>query len=73
MIIVFALFLLTLLVIYHLSARLQPAEPGGEWLRVGAVALTDQSNMFGAVRFPRAAMAAGVKPIFGARATCCVI
>ncbi|MEJ2149754.1 MAG: hypothetical protein P8Z40_09750 [Chloroflexota bacterium] len=32
--------LVSLLAVWHLSARLQPDEPGGEWLRVGAVALT---------------------------------
>ena len=31
-----------------------------------AVALTDQCNLFGAVKFYKAAMAAGVKPIIGA-------
>ena len=31
-----------------------------------AVALTDLNNMFGAVRFYRAALSAGVKPILGA-------
>ncbi|MEE4184435.1 MAG: PHP domain-containing protein, partial [Gammaproteobacteria bacterium] len=31
-----------------------------------AVALTDQCNLFGAVKFYKAALAAGVKPIFGA-------
>lgn len=31
-----------------------------------AVALTDQSNLFAAVKFYRAATAAGIKPIFGA-------
>lgn len=32
-----------------------------------ALALTDENNMFGAMRFYRAATAAGVKPIFGLR------
>ena len=31
-----------------------------------AVALTDQSNLFAAVKFYKAAMSAGIKPIFGA-------
>ena len=31
-----------------------------------AVAMTDRNNMFGAVRFYRAALAAGIKPILGA-------
>ena len=35
-------------------------------LGMPAVALTDQSNMFGLVKFYRAAVAAGVKPIAGA-------
>ena len=34
-----------------------------------AVALTDLNNMFGAVRFYRAALDAGVKPILGADLT----
>ncbi len=34
-----------------------------------AVALTDLNNMFGAVRFYRAALAAGIKPILGADLT----
>lgn len=33
---------------------------------MGAVALTDQMNLFAAVKFYKAARAAGVKPIFGA-------
>ena len=32
----------------------------------GALAITDLSNLFGAVKFYRAARAAGVKPILGA-------
>ena len=35
-------------------------------LGMPAVALTDQSNMFGLVKFYRAAGAAGIKPIAGA-------
>ncbi|MBT3347173.1 MAG: DNA polymerase III subunit alpha [Thiotrichales bacterium] len=40
------------------------SEDGAEYVR--AVAITDVGNMFAAVKFFRAATAAGVKPIFGA-------
>ena len=40
-------------------------------LGMPAVALTDQSNMFGLVKFYRAAVAAGIKPIAGADVLVC--
>ena len=33
--------------------------------KMPAVALTDQSNLFGMVKFYRTAMASGIKPVFG--------
>ena len=35
-------------------------------LGMGAVAITDQTNMYGAVEFQAVARGAGVKPVFGA-------
>ena len=46
-------------------ARIKPLVNRVAELDMPAVALTDQSNMFALVRFYKAAMAAGVKPIAG--------
>jgi DNA polymerase-3 subunit alpha len=46
-------------------ARVKPLVARVAQLGMPAVALTDQSNMFALVRFYKAAMAAGVKPICG--------
>ena len=46
-------------------ARIKPLVQRVAELEMPAVALTDQSNMFALVRFYKAAMAAGVKPICG--------
>ena len=46
-------------------ARVKPLVGRVAELGMPAVALTDQSNMFALVRFYKAAMAAGVKPICG--------
>ena len=46
-------------------ARIKPLVGRVAELGMPAVALTDQSNMFALVRFYKAAMAAGVKPIGG--------
>ncbi|MCB1801421.1 MAG: PHP domain-containing protein, partial [Gammaproteobacteria bacterium] len=46
-------------------ARIKPLVKRVAELDMPAVALTDQSNMFALVRFYKAAMAAGVKPIGG--------
>ena len=46
-------------------ARIKPLVGAVAEERMPAVALTDQSNMFALVRFYKAAMAAGVKPICG--------
>ena len=46
-------------------ARVKPLVARAAELGMPAVALTDQSNMFALVRFYKAAMAAGVKPICG--------
>ncbi|MCB1922232.1 MAG: DNA polymerase III subunit alpha [Gammaproteobacteria bacterium] len=46
-------------------ARIKPLVKRVAELGMPAVALTDQSNMFALVRFYKAAMAAGVKPIGG--------
>jgi DNA polymerase-3 subunit alpha len=46
-------------------ARIKPLIQSAAELGMPAVALTDQSNMFALVRFYKAAMAAGVKPICG--------
>jgi DNA polymerase-3 subunit alpha len=45
--------------------RIKPLVARAAELGMPALALTDQSNMFAAVRFYKAAMAAGVKPIIG--------
>jgi len=45
--------------------RIKPLMKKAAGYNMPAVALTDQSNLFGMVKFYRAAMAAGVKPIFG--------
>ncbi|MCF6191320.1 MAG: PHP domain-containing protein, partial [Cocleimonas sp.] len=42
--------------------QLMPAIQAGG---MAAVAMTDQNNMYGLVKFYRAARAAGIKPIFG--------
>ena len=47
-------------------ARIKPLVSQVAEQQMPAVALTDQSNMFALVRFYRAAIAAGVKPIAGA-------
>jgi DNA polymerase-3 subunit alpha len=47
------------------TARIKPLVRRVAELGMPAVALTDQSNMFALVRFYRAAMAAGVKPLCG--------
>jgi DNA polymerase-3 subunit alpha len=47
-------------------ARIKPLVKGVAASGMPAVALTDQSNMFALVRFYKAAVAAGVKPIAGA-------
>jgi DNA polymerase-3 subunit alpha len=46
--------------------RIKPLVKRAAELGLGAVAVTDQSNLFCLVRFYQAAMAAGVKPIVGA-------
>jgi DNA polymerase III subunit alpha len=46
-------------------ARVKPLVQRAADLGMPAVALTDQSNMFALIRFYKAAMAAGVKPICG--------
>ena len=46
-------------------ARIKPLVRRAAELGMPAVALTDQSNMFALVRFYKAAMAAGIKPIGG--------
>jgi DNA polymerase-3 subunit alpha len=46
-------------------ARIKPLVKRAAELDMPAVALTDQSNMFALVRFYKAAIAAGVKPIAG--------
>ena len=46
-------------------ARIKPLVKRAAELGMPAVALTDQSNMFALVRFYKAAMAAGIKPIGG--------
>lgn len=45
--------------------RLKPLVKAVHEKNMFACALTDQNNLFGAVKFYKAAMAAGVKPIFG--------
>ena len=47
--------------------RIKPLVKRVAELDMPAVALTDQSNMFALVRFYKAAIAAGVKPIAGRR------
>ena len=47
------------------TARIKPLVAEVAERNMPAVALTDQSNMFALVRFYKAAMAAGVKPICG--------
>ncbi|MCG5532195.1 MULTISPECIES: DNA polymerase III subunit alpha [unclassified Halorhodospira] len=46
--------------------RIQEAVSAARDAGMPAVAITDQSNLFGMVKFYRAALAAGVKPIIGA-------
>ena len=46
--------------------RIKPLMARVAELEMPAVALTDQSNLFAMVKFYRAAIAAGIKPIFGA-------
>jgi DNA polymerase-3 subunit alpha len=46
--------------------RIKPLMEQAKQAGFPAVALTDQSNLFAAVKFYKAAMAAGIKPIFGA-------
>ena len=46
-------------------ARIKPLVARVAELKMPAVALTDQSNMFALVRFYKAAVSAGVKPIAG--------
>ena len=46
-------------------ARIKPLVKRAAEQDMPAIALTDQSNMFALVRFYKAAMAAGVKPIAG--------
>jgi DNA polymerase-3 subunit alpha len=46
--------------------RIKPLMDAVSAAGMPAVALTDQSNLFGLIRFYRAALAAGVKPIAGA-------
>ena len=45
--------------------RIKPLVERAAEMGMPAVAVTDQSNLFGMVKFYRAAMAAGVKPIIG--------
>jgi len=45
--------------------RINPLMAEVAKLNMPAVALTDQSNMFAMVKFQRAALAAGLKPLFG--------
>ncbi|CAM4407095.1 MAG: DNA polymerase III subunit alpha [Legionellaceae bacterium] len=46
--------------------RLKPLVKMASSYKMPAVALTDQSNLFGVIKFYKAAMAAGIKPIIGA-------
>ncbi|MBD3609149.1 MAG: DNA polymerase III subunit alpha, partial [Gammaproteobacteria bacterium] len=46
--------------------RMKPLVKAAAELGMPAVAMTDQGNMFGLVKFYKAAMGAGIKPIFGA-------
>ncbi len=48
------------------TVRLRPLMEQVRARGMGAVALTDQANMFAAVKHFKAAIAAGIKPIFGA-------
>jgi len=45
--------------------RIKPLFKMAEALRMPAIAITDQSNLFAIVKFYRAAQASGIKPIFG--------
>ncbi len=45
--------------------RIKPLMKMASDLKMPAIALTDQSNLFAMVKFYRAAMAAGIKPIIG--------
>src|SRR5690606_18376011 len=45
--------------------RLEPLVQAAAAAGMPAIALTDQSNLFAAVKFQRAALAAGIQPIIG--------
>ncbi len=51
--------------------RIKPLMERVSELGMPAVALTDQSNLFAMVKFYRAAMAKGIKPLFGADVLVC--
>ena len=47
------------------TARVRPLVKAAARAGMPAIALTDQANLFALVRFYKAAMAAGIKPISG--------
>ena len=48
------------------TIRIKPLMKAVEKLEMPAIAITDQNNFFGLVKFYKAAMGAGIKPVFGA-------
>jgi len=46
--------------------RLKPLVKSVAAMKMPAVALTDETNLFGLIKFQRAAVGAGIKPIYGA-------